>query len=352
MPITITQTADMPDGAAKLVATTVPVGAEMRITRLDMGAPRYLDPRQTGAAAWGAADVWFRTETSGDGAMIMGPEVTWHLKPHMPYAVSFRGVDGIVVEDRMVWKALRLPSTAPPPSRAGGVDLKRTPEAEPVAPLEDDLAAFAQSPDVAPIAPPVGPTPDARSRQTGEGKAKIWIIALVLLLMIAAVGYYTAFVNPGFLKDEAVEVVSEDPAEPIAEVEAKEPKPITLAWAREFLQSNPDAAAAAVEAQRFAAAGEESPAFLINRYAARQGNAAAAVKLGDMYAPETWKAGVIKAADPAQALNYYEQAGAKGDVSALEKAIALVESGQAPVADKAATLTRLTDALAKAKENQ
>lgn len=356
MPITITQTPDMPDGAVRIAAPTAPEGAEMRITRLDKGAPRYLDPRQTGDAAWGAADVWFRPEADSNGAMMLGPEVTWHLKPHMPYAVSYRGSDGVIIEDRMVWKALRLPSTAPPPSRAGGVDLKRAPEPEPDTTLEDDLAAFAEAPDAAPTnsastAPPVAPTPDARARNAGEGKAKIWIFALVLLLLIAAAGYYAAFVNPGFLNEEdAAAVVSEDPAEPVAGADA--PNPLTLEWAREFLQTNPDAAAAAAEAERFAGAGEDSAAFLIRRYAARQGDAASAAILGDMYAPETWSKGVIQAPDAAQALSYYEQAGAKGDADALEKAIALVESGAAAVSDKNAKLAELNDALAKAKDNQ
>ena len=75
-------------------------------------------------------------------------------------------------------------------------------------------------------------------------------------------------------------------------------------------------------------------------------------KLGDMYAPDTWKDGVIKAPDAAQALSYYEQAGAKGDIAALEKAIGLVANGQAAIADAAAALTRLNDALTKAKETQ
>ncbi|MGB0927687.1 MAG: hypothetical protein ACPGVA_10765 [Pikeienuella sp.] len=354
MPITITQTPDMPDGVVAVTATSAAAGAEMRITRLDMGAPRYLDPRQTGAAAWGAADVWFRPEPGAGGGLALGPEVTWHLKPHMPYAVSFRGADGVVVDDRMVWKALRLPSTAPPPSQAGGVDLKPS-EPEPEAPLEDDLAAFVAEP----VTPPVAPTIEPRPEPAPEGGSKMWVIAVLLILLLAAGGYYAAFVNPGFLNDESspVETVAgEDPAaveNPAATPEPDAaPKPVTLAWAREFLQSNPSATDAAAEAERFAKAGEDSAAFLLRRYAARQGDASSATALGDMYAPDTWKAGVIKAPDAAQALSYYEQAGAKGDVAALEKAIALVESGKAVVADKAATLLRLNDALTKAKESQ
>lgn len=376
MPITITQTADMPDGAVQVSATTAPAGAEMRITRLDMGALRYLDPRQSGAAAWGAGDVWFRPTLSQDGAMTLGPEVTWHLKPHMPYAVSFRGADGAVIEDRMVWKALRLPSTAPPPSQAGGVDLKPAPAPapelapapEPETSLEDDLAAFA-APRPAPP-PVVDPLDDPRPAAEPTQSGKMWVIGLSLLLLLAVGGYYAAFVNPGFLnEEEAVEVAEtvepaensgENPAEDeeVAEVGVEPdpvneaPKPITLAWAREFLQSNPDAASAIAEADRFAAAGEDSAAFLITRYAARQGDAQAALRLGDMYAPDTWTKGVIKAPDPAQALSYYEQAGASGDVTALEKAIALVESGKVPSTDKAAKLAELNDALAKAKETQ
>lgn len=346
MPITITQTADMPDGAARLMATTAPAGAEMRITRLDMGTPRYLDPRQTGASAWGAADVWFRPAVADDGEMILGPEVTWHLKPHMPYAVSFRGADGGVAEDRMVWRALRLPSTAPPPGQAGGVDLKPAPapvpEPESETSLEDDLAAFSADP----LPPRVDPVADIRPAPEGSGGGKKWVIGLLVFLLIAVGAYYAAFINPGFLNDGA----DEEP--PVVATPDVEPKPVTLEWAREFLQSNPDPASAAAEAERFAAAGQDSAVFLITRYGARQGDAKAALRLGDMYAPDTWKDGVIKAPDAAQALNYYEQAGAKGDVTALEKAIALVETGQATVADQAATLKRLNDALAEAKETQ
>lgn len=354
MPITITQTADMRDGAANLIATTAPPDAEMRITRLDMGAPRYLDPRQEGAAAWGAADIWFRPEAAGKGALALGPEVTWHLKPHMPYAVSFRGADGVVVEDRMVWKALRLPSTAPPPGRSDGVDLK--PAAEPDTSLEDDLAAFEETPPTAPVTPSVDPVEPRDAETRGGGKGGL--IAVLLVLVLLAAGLYAAFVSPGFLNDDeapdATEQTAETTPEPrdAPEAATDAPKPVTLAWAREFLQSSPDADSAAAEAERFAEAGEDSAAFLILRYAARQGDAASAAALGDMYAPETWKAGVIKAADPAQALDYYEQAGAKGDVDALEKAIALVTSGQAPVPDKAARLTKLNATLVKAKESQ
>ena len=198
MPITISQTADMPEGAARVVATTAPAGAEMRVARLDMGAPRYLDPRQIGPSAWGAADVWFRPATGDDGALIMGPEVTWHLKPHMPYAVSFRGADGVVVEDRMVWKALRLPSTAPPPSQASGVDLKPAPvpviDPDPDTTLVDDLAAFSADPTPPQIDPIDEPR---RSADTSRG-GKAWVILLSLLLLLVVGGLLRRVYQPRF----------------------------------------------------------------------------------------------------------------------------------------------------------
>ena len=78
------------------------------------------------------------------------------------------------------------------------------------------------------------------------------------------------------VEDSDAAASTETAPDPAPTVQA--PKPVTLTWAREFLQSNPDASAAAAEAERFAAAGEDSAAFLLTRYAARQGDAQAAAK--------------------------------------------------------------------------
>ncbi|MEO0363588.1 MAG: hypothetical protein AAF322_20865, partial [Pseudomonadota bacterium] len=119
MPAEVVQSADMPPGFARLssakLAALSPDGLEMSVARLSAGSRAFLDPRFAGAAAWSAAETWFRAAADPEGAGVMlGPSATWHLKAHTPYVVGFRDASGASAEDRMSWPAIRLPSETPP----------------------------------------------------------------------------------------------------------------------------------------------------------------------------------------------------------------------------------------------
>lgn len=350
MPVRFEQPSDMAPGNARL-QDPAPDGlsagdAEIRIARIDLGAPRFLDPRYSDEKAWGAAECWFRPErTAGGPGLTLGPSVTWHLKPHMTYLISFRDAEGKVVETRMSWPAIRLPSDTPPPSQArtvtvapaaaAGSDKEDAAEAgveEPLAAGVDDAEAMQPEPPE----PIVEEVPEQRenneTRKAAGGRGRL-MFALAGLLLVLAVGAFLAFYEPGFLLDEPGPRPDQTVvAEPEAAAPAIGPA-LTLQGARAFLKARPAAAEAASQATRFTAAGKTDEAFLLNAYAARGGNPEAALRLGDLYNPASWTPGVLKSADADRAAGFYRQAAEAGVVAAMEKLAALLESGKTSLDD-------------------
>jgi hypothetical protein len=347
MSVRVEQPPDMAPGNARLRGL-VPDGlsagnAEIRIARIDLGSPQYLDPRYSNEKAWGAAECWFRPERIAVGpGLTLGPSVTWHLKPHMPYLASFRDAEGKVVEDRMSWPAIRLPSDTPPPSQARTVTIESLvaagsnteDEAEPR--VEDLLATGVDDAEVMQPEPIVEEVPKQRGNNEtlkATGARRRLMFALIGLLLVIAAGAFLAFYEPGFLLDE--------PGVPLDQKVVVEPEPavsaigpaLTLEGAREFLKGRPSADDAATQATHFAEAGKTDEAFLLNSYAARGGNPEAALQLGDLYNPASWTPGVLKSADADRAAEFYRKAARAGLVAAMKKLAALLESDKTSLDD-------------------
>lgn len=364
MPIRVDQGPEMAPGEARLLRLGTDLstdGLEISIVRLDAGSPRYLDPRYTDAQAWGAGERWFAPDTveaaSGAISMTLGPSATWNLKPHTPFVVKLRDAAGSVVEDRMTWKAIRLPSAAPPPGRSDRIE---TPKPEPIE-EEDPLAHFAaiaeeenaaapltETPTVTTPVPPVQiDPPEPKEPETQKThRSRVPMIAGILLLLAAiGGGAYAYFMHPDLLGLGASEQI----------VEADDGPELSLVGARSYLREKPAAADAAAQATRFAEAKQADAAFLLRSYAARNGDAASSAALGDLYAPETFtEGGVLKAADATRAAEYYIAASAELP-DALLKAGALFKAGQISdpaVSDKveAALKTAADAGNAQAKE--
>jgi hypothetical protein len=347
MSVRVEQPSDMAPGNARLRGPA-PDGlsaedAEIRIARIDLGAPRFLDPRYSDEKAWSAAECWFRPERMAGGAgLTLGPSVTWHLKPYMTYLISFRDAEGKVVEARMTWPAIRLPSDTPPLSQAQTVTIESPvaarsdteDEAEPR--VEDPLAAGVDDGEVMQPEPIVEEAPKQRENnktQKATGARRRLMFALTGLLLVIAAGAFLAFYEPGFLLDEpGIPLDEKVVVEPEQAVPAIGPA-LTLEGAREFLKGRPSADDAATQATRFVEADKTDEAFLLNSYAARGGNPEAALQLGDLYNPASWTPGVLKSADADRAVEFYRKAAEAGLVAAMGKLAALLESGKTSLDD-------------------
>lgn len=345
MPIKVDQPKDLEPGEVRLSSAALAKlqhgRIEARVARIDTGAPRYLDPRSAGEAAWGAAEVWFEADGPFDGqSLIIGPTATWHLRPHMAYLAAFRDAAGAIVEEPMSWRPIRLPSDAPSPKPAGAVvgatpkpapepepALEPEPEPEPAPKTEDvdPLSHFAEmaetDPDPSPDPPPQPPQPKQKS------SGGLWLMLCLLALLAGAVVGYTGFVNPGWFvgEDAPPSAVTDQQTPPVA---PETGIALTVDGARGFLQADPPAADAAAQAERFAEAGKPDAAFLLDSYAARKGSQTAAIRMGDRYNPDTWKAAPPAAPDPDRAAGFYQSAAEAGNGKAMLKLGQLLQSGK------------------------
>ena len=88
-----------------------------------------------------------------------------------------------------------------------------------------------------------------------------------------------------------------------------------------FLQKNPSAADARATAAKLQEENKADFALLIYQHAARQGDAASAKALAEMYDPDTWtkEKSPIPAADAETAAYWYEPAAKAGDVGAMRQ---------------------------------
>lgn len=320
MPVRVDQPADMTPGAARLTASslspTAPGPIEARIARIDMGAPRYLDPLQTGPEAWSPTERWIALDRGGDGALTIGPAATWHLRPNMPYLISLRDGTGAVTEDRMSWPAIRLPSSAPPSGRAGGASAPADPA--PVTRIDPPSDPMDHFREMAEDAPAPAPPPKPR------GKGAMALLILVLLIAVGA-GAYLALNDP---REPAPDQITA-----LTPVRVAPTVVLSLDGARGYLKTSPPGEGAGAEAARFDAAGQADAAFLLHAYAARNGAAASSLWLGMRYDPATWTDGVVRAADPDRAAEHYRKAANAGLPEAMERLAALLASGDVIGAD-------------------
>lgn len=344
MPVRVEQDADHAPGVVRLSlansAGLDPEGLQVRITANLAGADRHLDPSASGEQAWSPTEKWFTgasVKTTGAGlAVDLGPSATWHLKPYQPYEVAFRDGSGTLVEDRMSWIAMRLPSDPPPPSAASGVasagypESEAVPEPEPVTEPEpeapsDPLAAFAEMADNA-----VDEPSETRESEQRQSASPVWMYLagglLLLAVVAAAVWFFVLQDDSEPVADQTVPVQEEV----VAEQNGPEPIPLTVEGARLYLQErSPAAGDILAEARRFEEAGQHEAAFLLYKSAARKGAGPAALRMAEYYDPATHQPdlGVVASPDSEIAANWYEDGARAGEVPAMERLGEMLRSG-------------------------
>ncbi|ABC23947.1 hypothetical protein F11_16150 [Rhodospirillum rubrum F11] len=318
MRVIVEQPAEMRAGHVRLLCHGVSgmeTGAlKVSLATLDPGGARYLDPTGEGATSWTAGEHWFapRVVAAMDGGVSieLGPEATWHLRPHTPYVLRVGGGAGGPEETRLSWPVVRLPSQAPAPLPVVA-PAKEDPVVEPTpeAPVIDDDRLT-----IRPERPPLYEADPPKPRRWGA------LIAALVVVGLAGGGVWWWFLG-------GLPALLETAAEP-AKLET------TLPAARDYLRKQPAAADALGEAKRFDAAGVADGAFLLRSYAAREGSAEAAADLGRLYDPDGFQPGpVVKMADGDRAANYYELAAKRGDVEAMTRLAKVLRSGRTSRAD-------------------
>lgn len=346
MPVLVEQDPNHAPGVARLrLAVANGLQADLlqiRITANIGGADRHLDPSASGDQAWSPTEKWFTgasVETAGAGlAVDLGPSATWHLKPYQPYEIAFRDGSGTVVEDRMSWIALRLPSDPPPPSATSGIASAGYPEKEPEqvsepepAPdpdpeVEDDpLAAFADMADAAEEPEEIVDPPKEETRNS-----PLWWIVLGALAVLAIVGLLVWFFVLQEEPDPEAEQSGPVQEEVVVEQDNLKPIPLTVKGARTYLkEQDPNGDDILSEARRFEEAGQHEAAFLLYKSAARKGSGPAALRMARYYDPVTHDAalGVVSGPDPEIAANWYEDAARAGELPAMERLGEMLKGG-------------------------
>lgn len=198
-------------------------------------------------------------------------------------------------------------------SDAGGGD---GPPAATVAPT----AAASPSTATAVAPGPSGNTPPAPA---GPGR---WIaVGLVALLMTAGLAWWL-WPRPG---DDRPPEQADAPKQEPAKEDAKDPAP-TLDSVRKFIGTQPPVGDALAMARKLAEAGKLPDAqFLLLRYGAEQGNAAAARQVGAMYDPATFSKDTspFPGPNPTEAARWYKQAAEAADAEAAYRYGMLLKSG-------------------------
>ena len=352
MTVIVEQTPDMTAGTARLERPAS--GAlDPATLRIDVSTPdgrKHLDPSREGAAAWASGERWFAPDhASMDGETLvlkLGPSVTWHLEPHHPYRIGFRDGANVRIDDRASWIPMRLPSRPPVP--APSIPPREEPEPETEPPREagpEPAEDSAPEPPERTEAPVDAPAPAASAGSSRKRRRIVLPAAAALLLALAAVLwiFFGDRDAPPASPEEGAEESSAPSSGPPPDAEAEDADPPPAAAApssgpevrpplargsvRVFLKEKPSAAQALEEAERSRAAGEEDASFLLVKYAAREGSAEAARRMGSYYDPATHspEAGVIAAPDPAAAADWYERAAKAGDAGAMIRLAEMLE---------------------------
>ena len=358
MTVIVEQTPDMTAGTARLERPASGT-LDPATLRIDVSTPdgrKHLDPSREGAAAWASGERWFAPDqASMDGETLVlevGPSVTWHLESHHPYRISFRDGANVRIDDRASWIPMRLPSR--PPAPAPSVPPRKEPEteAEPEPPREADpepAEDSAPEPPERDEAPADAPAASADSTDSSRKRRRIVLPAAAAALVLALAAVLWIFFGdrdappappeegaeessaPSFGPPPDAEAEDADPP-PAAATPSSGPEvrpPLARGSVRTFLKEKPSAAQALEEAERSRAAGEGEASFLLVKYAAREGSAEAARRMGSYYDPaaHTPGDGVIATPDPAAAADWYERAAKAGDADAMIRLAEMFEEG-------------------------
>lgn len=341
MPVRITQPASFPGGRALVEVTGDPArfAEALEIAIVDQTAgvdkARHLDPR-TPEAAWKPPVFWFPPEAvrREEERLLFELDhgVTFHLRPNMPYLLRLGGVDGLPIEERMVWRPMRGRSSAPewtPPVLHRATALPPEPE-----PAVDEAPTVILAPQPEPelvAGPP--PVLEPEPRRGGRG----WLWAVLALIVLAGAGGAVWYAWPEIM----ARLAPPDAGQPAQQAAAPAPpaavgaRPTTVEEARRLVQTDVPVADTLTEAKRFAAAGSLDGAFLLFRRAAEAGSAEAAVALGAMYDPATHSAGTspLPAPNPEQAAEWFRRAAEAGDAEAQFRLGRLLLSGKTAAPD-------------------
>ena len=361
MTVIVEQTPDLTAGTARLErpASGSLDPATLRVAISTPDGRKHLDPSREGDAAWAPGERWFRPDQASlDGetlALELGPSVTWHLEAHHPYRIGFRDGGNVRIDDRVSWIPMRLPSR--PPIPASSIPPRNEPEPEPGIEPEPEIEiepSREADPGLAGIAVPE-PVPEppeldeapaaapAASAGASRKRRRIVLPAAAVLALALAAGLWFFFGGeappgpaeegaeessapaPGPPPDAEAEETDQPPAAPSSGPEAR--PPLARGTVRDFLIEKPSAAQALEEADRSGAAGEGDASFLLVKYAAREGSAEAARRMGSYYDPATHSPedGVIAAPDPAAAADWYERAAKAGDADAMIRLAEMLE---------------------------
>ena len=375
MAITVHHGRDMPAGfvrlgrsnAENLDAATLEIG----IATADAG--KHLDPSKQGAAVWVSGETWFAPKSSAaekQGIVLeLGPRVTWHLKPKHPYRVHLRDGKGHIAKDRMIWPAVRMPtSSSEPAAQPKPAEPSPTPD---LAPAPESAAAPTE------VSPTTTASPseaaDTETTKVQERNARSifrmvaglmgiyhWIGAAVAIVILALFlqfhkGNIDSFMDSAKgLVDKIIQLVREvddadvggeyggttttgtgddtatsrDGAAAPGVSGAGARAPMTRAEVVPYLKEKPPADDALEEAGRAGDAGDRDAAFLLLKYAAREGSAHAARLIGQLYDPVTHSPdGVIKNADSEIAAGWYEKAAKAGDADAMFRLGEMLKEG-------------------------
>ena len=383
MAITVNQSRDMPAGFVRLGRSNVEdldaATLQIGIATVDAGkGGKHLDPSMEGAAVWASGETWFAPESSAAESqklvLELGPRVTWHLKPNHPYWVHLRDGKGQRARDRMIWRAVRLPTSPPEPA----VQPKPAEPSPPpdIAPVPESDAAPADAPPAEMRAAPATPSGTAEAQVGEDGKRSarsIFKIAAGLMGIYHWIGIAVAIVLLGFLLqfhkgnidnvlagaeslvEKIIKLVSMvddkdaavDPADETADDAPDKEKvttkvevtvqtddvagpgpPMTRAEVVPYLKEKPPAENALEEAGRAGDAGDQDAAFLLLKYAARSGSADAARLMAQLYDPVTFTSGgVVTKPNAEDAATWYEEAATKGDVDAMVRLGEMLKEG-------------------------
>jgi hypothetical protein len=322
MPVRPSQPSSYPGGRARIDV----IGAGNRVTdpvqicivdqMAGAGKSKHLDPR-TPEMPWKPAVLWFTpTNVQRDGAQLsfdLEHGITFHLRSNAPYILRLAGVDGGVVEERLVWKPIRGKSS--PPEWTASSEASWPPDTPPPVPSPPEPPAIQPPPPepapvasrpAEPVAPPAIDTVTV-PEEDKDGRRKrlpVWGLAVAAAIVLA-IGAGAAW---WFLPGERNVAQEATPVPPPAD-------PATVQEARRMVQEKIPADAAVREAQRFLNAKSLDGAFLLFRHAAEQGNAGAAVAVGGMYDPATHSPETSPMPSPNadQAAVWYAKAADTGD---------------------------------------
>jgi len=319
-----------------------PGNAVLRVIDLD-ALPEGLTlsiQRQQGPDTHLADDGWRRTEAwlqpehvarvKGGLEFHLGPEICDRLAGVATIRLRVKEPDiGVVGMTVVAWPPM-LTSGAVDPSRRGEDDTIRLRGRQPE-PLPPPPAPPFEPP---PAVEPPTPMPDLRAARDplpeiapSRGRTG-WMIAAVILLLLASGGYF-AYTNY-FQKPESVVVEATPPSTaPALATATDEPRKSVRETVGEYLATNPAPDALLAKGKEFEQAGEFNGAFLVWRRAAEAGSALAQLELASYYDPLAIppKAGFTP--DGARAADWYERAALAGSAEAQRKFGLLLAKGGA-----------------------